>query len=138
MTIRIDDSFPLVGPAFGPTPSPTPAFDVGLISSAVTAPAPGTIACCIIPVVINYYTTFYHRKVVMAEDLISVKLYTKETIWIGRILFSNIIKVWNYILKILDNKRQAKVAKDLDYQFVCLLEKMEDGYQTFANLVKST
>lgn len=41
------------------------------------------------------------------------------------------------MLEISDNKRQAKVAKDLAHQFVLLTEKMGDGYQIFANWVKS-
>lgn len=41
------------------------------------------------------------------------------------------------MLEILDNKRQAKVTKDFAHKFVLLTEKMGDGYQIFANLVKS-
>lgn len=47
-------------------------------------------------------------------------------------------EAWNYMLGISDNKREAEVAEDLGHQFVFLAKKMGDGYQTFANLVKST
>lgn len=49
------------------------------------------------------------------KDLTSSKLYIKGIIWIEEILFSNITKAWNYILGIPDNKRLAKVVKDLGY-----------------------
>lgn len=49
-----------------------------------------------------------------------------------------ITNAWNYRLGILGNKYQAKLAKDLDYQFVLLVEEIKDDYQILSNLIKST
>lgn len=64
----------------------------------------------------------------MGNDYNNSKLYIKGTILIRRILFSKIIDAWNYKLDISDVIYQAKVAKDLRYQFVFLAKKIEDGY----------
>lgn len=42
------------------------------------------------------------------------------------------------MLGITNNKYQAKIIKDLSYQFIFLVEKIEDSYQTLFNLVKIT
>lgn len=86
----------MTGSALGPAPGsvlgPALMFDIGLIPSTVTIPVFGVITDPVAFVVINPYIMFYYGKVIIAKDLTSSKLYIKRTIWIERILFSNIIE----------------------------------------------
>lgn len=138
MTIETDDSSPPTSSAPSFTPSSAPTFDVGLVAGTVTLSTPCAIAGRNTPVVINPHRIFYYRIAATAEDLTTSKLYMKGTIWIGEIPFSNTTEAWNYMLEIPNNKRQAKLAKDHEHQFVFLLGKMGNNYQTFANQIKST
>lgn len=110
-----------------------PTFNTNLVSSTITIFATSGVTNRIASVIINPYMTFYYGKAITIEDLISLKVYIKRTIWIGGILFNNIIEVWNYILKTPDNKRQVKMAKHFGNQFILLTKKMKDSYQTFIN-----
>ena len=155
MTISIDNFFAPAGPALSSVTGPTPGSIAGLAPDSVTSPASGSVAGPapdsvtgpafgvvadrVAPMVIDPTKgNYFYGKQVTAEDLTSSKLYMKEIIWIGGILFSETGKAWNYIFGIPDDTQRAKVAENLGYQFILLAEKMGDGYQQFSDLVKRT
>lgn len=92
MTIGTNNFFPPASLASLPTSGLTIWFDASFVLGTIFVFAPTTFTSYIIPVVINPQTIFYSKKTVMVEDLTSLKLYIKEIIWIGGILFSNITK----------------------------------------------
>lgn len=137
MIIGTNDSSPSSGLAFDLAPSLSLLLNIGLVSGTVTASTLADVASCVTPVIINSHTMFYYRKTVMTEDLTNLKFYIKGIIWIEEIPFSNTIEAENYMFRSSDNKRWAKVIKDLGHQFVFLAKKIEDGYYIFVNLVNS-
>lgn len=80
MIIGTNDSSQLAGPVPGSTPSLDPIFNTRLDLGTVTGPTPSTVAGHVTLMVINLYTTFYYRKSIIVEDLISSKLFMKKIV----------------------------------------------------------
>lgn len=72
----------------------------------------------------------------MAINHTITKLYIKGIIWIIGVFFDNLKNTWQYIMDILDQTQQAKVAKDVIYQYVFLAQKIEYKYQNISVSLK--
>lgn len=64
------------------------------------------------------------------------KLYTKSTIYVGSAFFNNLNDDWQYMINISDQTQQAKITKDMSYQYMHLAEKMGYRYQNMSALLK--
>ncbi len=65
---------------------------------------------------------FFIAKPVTALDNITARIYMKATIWIGGIPFFCLDEAWEYMLRILDNDQQCKIAENIAHQQVLLAE----------------
>lgn len=81
------------------TPSSIAALSTGTITGSIFDAITGYIAF----IVINSNISFYYKKLVMTKNFTSLKLEIKEILWIGKILFTDILDAWNYMLGISDN-----------------------------------
>lgn len=108
--------------------SANPSTSIGLIAlSLSTGP--------LLPIVLDITRPFYIKKLVTSTNNTTITKILKGTIWIIRIRFSSLNKVWQYILGILDQFYQLEVAKYIVHQQVLSADNFGSKYKTMMRLL---
>lgn len=75
-------------------------------------------------------------KPVTATNNTNAQIYTKSIIWIDCIPFPSLDKAWQYILGILNDLQQLKIAKEITHHQILSAKKIGYKYKDIDKLLK--